>query len=80
MAITEAISRLPGSAIRTYLTDWQFLPHQAIVRVDGQYGDGVVIADILATGIENRRSLPHLQLGSTIPRFVSSSRVRQSPR
>jgi hypothetical protein len=39
-------------AIKAYLTGWQFLPHQAIVRVDGQYGDGVVIADILATGVQ----------------------------
>lgn len=39
-------------AIKAYLTDWQFLPHQAIVRMDGQYGDGVVITDILATGVQ----------------------------
>jgi len=39
-------------AIRTYLTHWHLLIDQAIVRVDGQYGDGVVIADILATGVQ----------------------------
>lgn len=39
-------------ATKTYLAGWQFLPNQAIVRVDGQYGDGVVITDILATGVQ----------------------------
>ncbi len=39
-------------AISAYLTAWHLLPDQAIVRVDGQYGDGVVIADILATGVQ----------------------------
>src|SRR5215469_12219893 len=39
-------------AISTYLTHWHLLTDQAVVRVDGQYGDGVVIADILATGVQ----------------------------
>jgi hypothetical protein len=39
-------------ATNAYLTAWQFLPQQAIVRVDGQYGDGIVITDILATGVQ----------------------------
>ena len=39
-------------AIRISLTDWHLLNDQAMVRVDGQEGDGVVIADILATGVQ----------------------------
>jgi hypothetical protein len=40
------------TAIKAYLTAWQLLSNQAIVRVDGQYGDGVVIADIEASGVQ----------------------------
>ena len=42
------------SALRatvTYLACWQLPPEQGLVRVDGQYGDGVVIAEILASGM-----------------------------
>lgn len=38
-------------ALMAYLTDWQLSPEQAIVRVDGQYGDGIVIGEILARGV-----------------------------
>lgn len=38
-------------AVTTSLTEWQLAPGQGMVRVDGQYGDASVIADILATGV-----------------------------
>jgi hypothetical protein len=37
--------------VTTYLTAWDLPVASGIVRVDGQYGDGSVIADIVATGI-----------------------------
>jgi hypothetical protein len=38
-------------AVTTYLTMWELPRRCGIVRVDGQYGDSSVIADILATGL-----------------------------
>ncbi|MGO8950327.1 MAG: hypothetical protein ACLQUY_22240 [Ktedonobacterales bacterium] len=38
-------------AVTTYLTAWELSLSCGIVRVDGQYGDSSVIADILATGV-----------------------------
>ena len=39
-------------AVMTYLAEWHLPPEQGIVRVDGQYGDASVIADIIATGMQ----------------------------
>lgn len=38
-------------AVTTYLAAWELPRGCGIVRVDGQYGDGSVIADIVATGV-----------------------------
>jgi hypothetical protein len=38
-------------AVMTYLTMWELPRRCGIVRVDGQYGDSSVMADILATGL-----------------------------
>ncbi|MGO8949917.1 MAG: hypothetical protein ACLQUY_20125 [Ktedonobacterales bacterium] len=38
-------------AVTTYLTAWELPLSCGIVRVDGQYGDSAVIADIVATGV-----------------------------
>ena len=38
-------------AITTYLTHFAFLPHRALVRLDGQYGDAAVIAQIILAGV-----------------------------
>jgi hypothetical protein len=39
-------------AVNTYLTAWEFPSGCGIVRVDGQYGDSAVIADIIASGMQ----------------------------
>jgi hypothetical protein len=38
-------------AVTTYLSAWELPTASAIVRVDGQYGDCAVIADIVASGM-----------------------------
>ncbi len=38
-------------AVTTYLNAWELPAASGIVRVDGQYGDSSVIADIVATGV-----------------------------
>jgi hypothetical protein len=40
------------TAVTTYLTTWELPVTSGIVRVDGQYGDSSVIADIMATGVQ----------------------------
>jgi hypothetical protein len=39
-------------AVTAYLTAWELPTASAIVRVDGQYGDSTVIADIVASGVQ----------------------------
>jgi hypothetical protein len=39
-------------AVALYLTAWELPTASAIVRVDGQYGDSSVIADIVASGLQ----------------------------
>ncbi len=39
-------------AVATYLTAWELPMVRGIVRVDGQYGDSSVIADIVASGAQ----------------------------
>jgi hypothetical protein len=39
-------------AVTTYLTAWELPTASGIVRVDGQYGDSSVIADIVASGAQ----------------------------
>jgi len=38
-------------AVTAYLTGWELPLSSGIVRVDGQYGDSSVIADVVATGV-----------------------------
>jgi hypothetical protein len=38
-------------AVTTYLNVWELPTASAIVRVDGQYGDSAVMADIVASGV-----------------------------
>jgi hypothetical protein len=38
-------------AINTYLTHFALLPEVALVRLDGQYGDAAVIAQIIVAGV-----------------------------
>jgi hypothetical protein len=38
-------------AITTYLTHFAFLPQMALVRLDGQYGDAAVIAQVILAGV-----------------------------
>lgn len=38
-------------AVTTYLTAWELPVSSGIVRVDGQYGDSAVMADIVASGV-----------------------------
>ena len=40
------------TAVSTYLTAWELPVSSGIVRVDGQYGDSSVIADIVASGVQ----------------------------
>jgi hypothetical protein len=39
-------------AVTTYLAAWELPVSSGIVRLDGQYGDSAVIADIVATGVQ----------------------------
>jgi hypothetical protein len=39
-------------AVTTYLAAWELPPTSGIVRVDGQYGDSSVMADIVASGVQ----------------------------
>ncbi len=38
-------------AITVYLTQFAFTPEMALVRLDGQYGDAAVIAQIIVAGV-----------------------------
>jgi hypothetical protein len=46
---SELVSTL--QAITTYLTQFAFTPELALVRLNGQYGDAAVIAQIILAGV-----------------------------
>ena len=49
---SRAELRAALQAVATYLTAWELPMASGIVRVDGQYGDSSVIADIVANGAQ----------------------------
>jgi hypothetical protein len=63
-------------SIATYLRHFALTPETALVRLDGQYGDAVVIAQLIEAGVSlvtRGRGYPHLEASPTPARAGSST-------
>ena len=62
-------------SITTYLKRFALTPEVALVRLDGQYGDAVAMAQLLEAGVYfvTRASGYHVPFASADPRRVGSS-------